>query len=48
MFTLNPENLEWIIRNRSYVVYPPEEQRPPIVRGDEEIYFFYIKNRIGN
>ena len=26
-----PSNLEWVIRNRSYVVYPEEAKRPPTV-----------------
>ncbi|KAG6555287.1 hypothetical protein Mapa_003330 [Marchantia paleacea] len=28
-FAYDPQNLERIIRNRSYVVYPPEGPRPP-------------------
>ena len=30
--SIQPENLEWIIRNRQYVVYPKENKRPPTVR----------------
>ncbi|GAQ83426.1 hypothetical protein KFL_001470230 [Klebsormidium nitens] len=33
VFANNPDNLEKIIRNRQYVVYPPEGPRPP--SGDE-------------
>jgi len=33
MFANNTENLDRIIRNRAYVVYPPEGPRPP--SGDE-------------
>eukprot|EP00850_Spirogloea_muscicola_P023577 SM000369S13623 [mRNA] locus=s369:29409:29766:+ [translate_table: standard] len=41
-FGSNPENLEWIIRNRAYVVYPPEGPRPP---SAEEIHELARKNR---
>ncbi|CAM6128025.1 unnamed protein product [Calypogeia fissa] len=33
VFAYAPKNLEKIIRNRAYVVYPPEGPRPPT--GDE-------------
>ncbi|KAL6767851.1 hypothetical protein ACKKBF_B36865 [Auxenochlorella protothecoides x Auxenochlorella symbiontica] len=32
-----PENLEAIIRNRSYVVYPPEAPRPPSAEQLQEL-----------
>lgn len=28
-FAFNPDNLNGIIRNRAYVVYPPEGPKPP-------------------
>ncbi|KAL3134053.1 hypothetical protein ABBQ32_008482 [Trebouxia sp. C0010 RCD-2024] len=28
-FVTNPDRLAAIIKNRAYVVYPPESQRPP-------------------
>lgn len=33
LVSIQPENLEWIIRNRQYVVYPKENKRPPTVRA---------------
>ena len=32
-----PSNLEWVIRNRSYVVYPEEGKRPPTVSSRSTI-----------
>ena len=34
-FTFNPDNLDAIIKSRSYVVYPPEGPRPP---SNEELW----------
>lgn len=44
-FANNSDNLERIIRNRSYVVYPPEGPRPPT--GDE-IRDMIKKNKAGS
>ena len=35
VFTFNPDNLDAIIKSRSYVVYPPEGPRPP---SNEELW----------
>jgi len=42
-FANNSENLEKIIRNRSYVVYPPEGPRPP---SGDEIRDLIKKNKV--
>lgn len=41
-FANNSENLEKIIRNRAYVVYPPEGPKPPTA---EEIRELAKKNK---
>eukprot|EP00884_Botryococcus_braunii_P020201 jgi/Botrbrau1/6865/Bobra.152_2s0023.1 len=33
----NPDTLEAIIKNRSYVVYPPEAPRPPTLEEFQDI-----------
>ncbi|KAJ7557403.1 hypothetical protein O6H91_05G125400 [Diphasiastrum complanatum] len=42
VFANNSGNLEKVIKNRSYVVYPPEGPRPP---SPEEIWEMAKKNK---
>jgi len=37
-FAVNPENLEAVIRNRRYVVYPPDGPKPPQSKRELDEY----------